>query len=204
MKILNTQAGLGGNRKLWGDKHEITAVELDPRVAAFYQAQYPDDTVIAGDAYAYVEKNFREFDFIWGSPMCTTHGQYRHNVGVIGKGFDPVIPDMRLYGLIIFLQTYHKGLYAIENVVPYYKPLVEAKKIGRHLIWSNFDIEPIELPAAGIRDKNKIADLEESLGISLQGWKLPNKRKLLRNCTEPALGAHVLRAAEKEYENVDR
>jgi len=26
MKILNLYAGIGGNRKLWGDDHEITAV----------------------------------------------------------------------------------------------------------------------------------------------------------------------------------
>ena len=30
MKILNLYACLGGNRYLWGDEHEITAVELDP------------------------------------------------------------------------------------------------------------------------------------------------------------------------------
>ena len=30
MKILNLYAGIGGNRKLWGEEHQITAVELDP------------------------------------------------------------------------------------------------------------------------------------------------------------------------------
>jgi len=30
MKILNLYAGIGGNRKLWGDKHEVTAIEIDP------------------------------------------------------------------------------------------------------------------------------------------------------------------------------
>jgi DNA (cytosine-5)-methyltransferase 1 len=29
MRILNLYAGIGGNRKLWGDDHEITAVELN-------------------------------------------------------------------------------------------------------------------------------------------------------------------------------
>ena len=33
MKILNLYAGIGGNRKLWGDKHEVTAVEYDPKIA---------------------------------------------------------------------------------------------------------------------------------------------------------------------------
>lgn len=27
MKILNLYAGIGGNRKLWGDDHEVTVVE---------------------------------------------------------------------------------------------------------------------------------------------------------------------------------
>jgi len=29
MKILNLYAGIGGNRKLWGDQHQVTAVEYD-------------------------------------------------------------------------------------------------------------------------------------------------------------------------------
>lgn len=29
MKTLNLYAGIGGNRKLWGDEHEIIAVEND-------------------------------------------------------------------------------------------------------------------------------------------------------------------------------
>lgn len=34
MKILNLYAGIGGNRKLWGNEHDITAVELRPEIAA--------------------------------------------------------------------------------------------------------------------------------------------------------------------------
>ena len=33
MKILDLYAGKGGNRKKWGDNHEITAVEFDPKIA---------------------------------------------------------------------------------------------------------------------------------------------------------------------------
>ena len=33
MKILNLYAGIGGNRKLWGDEHEITVVEYDEKIA---------------------------------------------------------------------------------------------------------------------------------------------------------------------------
>ncbi len=34
MKILNLYAGIGGNRKLWGDDYEITAVEFDSDIAS--------------------------------------------------------------------------------------------------------------------------------------------------------------------------
>lgn len=33
MKILNLYSGIGGNRKLWGDEHKITAVEQDTAIA---------------------------------------------------------------------------------------------------------------------------------------------------------------------------
>ena len=56
MKILNLYAGIGGNRKLWGDTHEITAVELDPKIAKIYQDFFPKDKVIVADAHQYLLK----------------------------------------------------------------------------------------------------------------------------------------------------
>lgn len=73
MKILNAYAGIGGNRKLWGDSHDITAVEYDPKIAAIYQDLFPNDTVIVGDAHQYLLEHYQEFDFIWCSPPCPTH-----------------------------------------------------------------------------------------------------------------------------------
>lgn len=40
MKILNLYAGVGGNRRLWGDKHEITAVEWNKSVADCYTSRH--------------------------------------------------------------------------------------------------------------------------------------------------------------------
>lgn len=125
MKILNLYAGIGGNRKLWGSEHDITAVELSPEIANLYHSCFPQDNVVVGDALDFLEKHYYEFDFIWASPPCQSHGQYRHNVGVLGKGYAPIIPDMRLYSIIIFLKTYFKGNWCVENVKPYYKPLIE-------------------------------------------------------------------------------
>ena len=64
MKILNLYAGIGGNRRLWGGCN-VTAVELDPEIAKVYAELYPQDTVVVGDAAAYLEKHYAEFDFIW-------------------------------------------------------------------------------------------------------------------------------------------
>ena len=46
MKILNLYAGVGGNRLLWGNDHDITAVEYDKGIAGVYADLYPNDKVI--------------------------------------------------------------------------------------------------------------------------------------------------------------
>jgi DNA (cytosine-5)-methyltransferase 1 len=55
MKILNLYAGIGGNRKLWGDEHEITAVENVLKIAKIYQDFFPKDKVVIADAHKYLE-----------------------------------------------------------------------------------------------------------------------------------------------------
>ena len=46
---------------------------------------------------------------------------------------------MTLYQEILFLQHYYRtGKYVVENVIPYYEPLIQAQKRGRHLYWTNF------------------------------------------------------------------
>ena len=57
MRVLNLYAGLGGNRKHWGDC-EVTAVEYDPKIAKVYQNQYPQDNVEVCDAHEFLLKNF--------------------------------------------------------------------------------------------------------------------------------------------------
>jgi DNA (cytosine-5)-methyltransferase 1 len=47
----------------------------------------------------------------------------------------------RLYQEILFLQHYYKhGKFVVENVIPYYEPLIHAQKRGRHLYWTNFNL----------------------------------------------------------------
>jgi len=135
MKILNLYSCLGGNRYKWGEEHEITAVELDAELAILYQERFPGDTVIVGDAHQYLLDHYKEYDFIWSSPQCPTHSRSRF---ARRSTTTAVYPDLKLYEEVIFLDNYFEGKYCVENVIPYYKPLIPAKKRGRHLYWTNF------------------------------------------------------------------
>jgi DNA (cytosine-5)-methyltransferase 1 len=138
MKVLNLYACLGGNRYKWTDC-EVTAVELDPEAARLYQERFPNDTVIVADAHQYLLDHYSEFDFIWSSPPCPTHSR----LAMSNKTKDSVpnkYPDMSLYQEIIFLQYYFNGKFVVENVIPYYEPLIPAQKRGRHLYWTNFQL----------------------------------------------------------------
>lgn len=139
MKILNLYACLGGNRYKWGDEHQITAVELDPELAKMYQERFPNDAVIVADAHQYLLDHYKEFDFVWTSPPCPSHSRVRFSQKN-RDSFIPVFPDLKLYEEIIFLENYFEGKYCVENVIPFYEPLIPAKKRGRHLYWTNFNL----------------------------------------------------------------
>ena len=144
MKILNLYCGIGGNRELWGNEHEITAVEIEKSIADKYALKFPNDNIIVGDAHEYLLDHYKEFDFIWTSPPCQTHSRTNYFTQAIRKRAK--YPDMKLYQEIIFLSSFFKGLYCVENVKSYYKPMIEPKEIGRHFIWSNFNIPKIDQP----------------------------------------------------------
>ena len=139
MRILNLYACLGGNRYKWGDEHEITAVEWDEELAKLYQKRFPNDKVIVADAHKYLLDYYKDFDFIWSSPPCPTHSRARY-WGIGANGKNPVYPDMSLYQEILLLDYHFKGKYVVENVIPYYQPLLNPKKRGRHLYWTNFNL----------------------------------------------------------------
>jgi len=192
MKILNLYAGIGGNRKLWGDEHEVTAVEYDESIAQIYRDNFPNDTVLVEDAHEYLLNHYKEYDFIWSSPPCQTHSSFRHNICVRYRGTKAEYPDMKLYQEIIFLDKHFDGKWVVENVKPYYKPLIEPTAIlQRHLFWSNFPIAPATFEQDKIRTA-QIPDLEKLHGYDLSNYKLKNKRQILRNCVSPQLGKHVL------------
>jgi DNA (cytosine-5)-methyltransferase 1 len=138
IKVLNLYACLGGNRYKW-ENCEVTAVELDPELARLYQERFPNDKVIVADAHQYLLDHYNEFDFIWSSPPCPSHSRARF-WGFGKNGKKPIYPDMTLYQEIIFLEYHFHGKYVVENVIPYYEPLIPAQERDRHLYWTNFKL----------------------------------------------------------------
>jgi DNA (cytosine-5)-methyltransferase 1 len=214
MKILNCYANIGGNRKYWGDEHEITAVELDPNIAMVYQRLWPNDVVIVGDAHQYLLEHFSEFDFIWCSPPCPTHSRmarantlnpYKDNSVQLanGGGIPMRYPDMKLYQEIILLTEFHRGKWCVENVISYYEPLIPPVQFGSHYFWTNFYFPDMGLKnlyrGVGGPRKIPLKELADMKGYDLKDLEgLRNKELALRDITEPELGKHILDWALKE------
>jgi len=200
MKILNLFAGIGGNRTLWGDKHNIIAIENNQQIAMIYHKRFPNDKVIIGDAYKYNLENYTEFDFIWASPPCFTHSKLQHCQKI--KQY----PDLRLYELILFLKHFFWGKWVVENVDGYYK-LLKPIKIGRHLFWSNFSIPQKKFkyhgkkggyPNLNIKELRKIKMVEDDLLLN-KGYET---RKVLRNMVDPYIGRYIFKCLNKKQKSI--
>ena len=203
-KILNLYACLGGNRYKWdevanelGIKLEITAVELKQEIADIYQKRFINDKVIVADAHQYLLDHYKEFDFIWSSPPCPSHSKIRITQKTRDT-FKAVYPDMKLYEEIIFLDNYFDGKYVVENVIPYYEPLIHAKKRGRHLYWTNFnlpsDIKERKLDGILCTMKNEHQVLEKFHDIEVKS-NLGGYRDVLRNLVDYEAGRTILETA---------
>jgi len=188
IKVLNLYAGIGGNRKLWSDDIEVTAIEINEEIAGIYKSNFPQDIVIVGDAHQYLIDHYKEFDFIWSSPPCPTHSRLCFSKKI--KQY----PSMVLYQEIIFLKSWFKGKWVVENVIPYYDPLIKPSvKLGRHYYWSNFDITSMEFSNIDVSRATQ-EQLSKELGMPIPRIK---PRLLLRNCVNPKLGLHVFNCAFK-------
>ena len=194
MKILNLYAGIGGNRRLWGNEHEITSVEFDENIAEVYNQKFSNDKLIVGDAKEYLLKNYRNFDFIWASPPCQSHSKII-NSQYTRESYRAKYPDMSLYEIILFLQGHCRDKkWVVENVIPYYEPLIKPTvEIDRHLYWSNFYIPKIQSSKDYIIKYVKVAD-----GCDiLQKSKIKNKRQVIRNQVNAEIGLHILNSIQK-------
>jgi len=201
MKILNLYAGIGGNRKLWGDEHEVTAIENNKEIAKIYQDFFPNDKVIITDAHQFLLEHFKEFDFIWSSPPCPTHSDIRRCAVHKGQN-EAIYPEMNLYQEIILLKHFapKKCKWVVENVFPYYKPLIKPQKVNRHCFWSNFIISNKTIKSPRIH--NDIVGSKPVFGFDISEKDVENKRQILRNMVNPKLGLHILNCAFKIKQEV--
>jgi DNA (cytosine-5)-methyltransferase 1 len=201
-KVLNLYACLGGNRYKWDevcDNLEVTAVEWDEELARLYQERFPNDIVIIADAHQYLLNHFKEFDFIWSSPPCPSHSKVR----ITQKNrssFKYLYPDMKLYEEVIFLDNFFEGKYVVENVTPYYEPLINAKKRGRHLYWTNFnlpnDLNERRLEGILCLMKDEINSLCRFHDFDFYKYKgLQRVDKVARNLVDYEAGKTILQTA---------
>ncbi len=206
MRVLNLYAGLGGNRKYW-EGCEVTAVEMDKKIAAIYQRLNPNDTVIIGDAHQYLLDHHNEFDFIWSSPPCQSHSRMIRS----GRNRKPRYPDLKLYEQIILLMHDFDGDWVVENVRPYYKELIPYQLIGRHAFWSNKEIRALDVkrPKNFINKSNLEGKkaLQEWLGIHYdENVYYGNNHcpaQILRNCVHPDLGLQVFESVTRPSSNTN-
>lgn len=207
-KILNLYACLGGNRYKWDEvanNLEITAVELDPEAARLYQERFPNDIVIVADAHQYLLDHYKEFDFIWTSPPCPTHSRLvQGNKNKIPMKY----PDMKLYEEILFLKHLYSGKFVVENVIPYYDPLIPAQKRHRHLYWTNFNLPNVLTNrevriGAGTQEVRKLCEFHDYDFYKYKGNQLINK--IARNLVDYEAGKTILETilgiTRKENEN---
>jgi DNA (cytosine-5)-methyltransferase 1 len=191
LRVLNLYAGIGGNRKKWEDC-EVTAVELDSDTAAAYQTFFPHDRVIVADAHEYLLKHYNDYDFIWTSPPCQTHSSWRQNICVRYRGSLPVYPDMKLYQEIVFLKHNCRSRWVVENVRPYYQPLIEPDVVlQRHLFWTNVAIPVRSFSTDLLRDRSSLRELQDLHGFDVSQMKLKDRRQVLRNCVSPSVGKYI-------------
>ena len=200
MKILNLYSGIGGNRKLWGNDHKITAVEYDENIAAIYKDFFPDDEVLVEDAHDYLLNNYEEYDFIWSSPPCPTHSKMNFLLNQ-KETFKLKYPDMKLYEEIILLDSFFKGKYVVENVMSYYKPLIQPQITGGHYFWCNFEIPQLDTRKKVRNDKGyTLKKKMEDKGLIIENFYnyKGDKRTLLNNAIEGELGLAILESSQHE------
>lgn len=197
IKVLNLYACLGGNRYKWDEvaNIKVTAIELDSELARMYQERFPSDIVIVADAHQYLLDHYSEFDFIWSSPPCPSHSRARF---ARRNTTAPMYPDLRLYEEIIFLENHFESKYCVENVIPYYEPLIRGQKRGRHLYWTNFNLpnDLGERKSSIMEGKDEVKRWCEFHDYDFYNYKGEQRTdKIARNLVDYEVGRNIFKTA---------
>jgi len=104
-------------------------------------------------------------------------------------------PDMSLYQEIIFLDKLYDGKYVVENVIPYYEPLIPAKKRHRHLYWCNFNLPNVltireARISTGLQEVKKLCEFHDYDFYKYKGKQPINK--IARNLVDYEAGKTIL------------
>ena len=202
IKILNLYSCIGGNRYKWDDvakeigvEIEVTAIELDQELAFLYQERFPNDKVICTDAHQYLLEHYKEFNLIWSSPPCPTHSRLTlSNKNKLKMKY----PDLKLYEEILFLKYMFDGKYVVENVIPYYEPLIPAQKRHRHLYWTNINLPNVlsERTFEGFsKTDNEVKKLCEFHDYDFYKYKGTQRRdKVARNLVDYEAGKTIFKS----------
>lgn len=196
MRVLNAYAGIGGNRHLWPEEWQVTAVELDERIAAEYARRYPRDTVLVEDAHRHVLDRAGEYDAVWTSPPCPSHSRMARSVAArTGRDLNP---DPRLWAEIRHLRATVQ-LYVVENVHTYYAPPILPDLVTqRHYYWASevpMMLTP-EVPARWHAHKKGTEEYAEAYGVPpIPPGVVRDRRGVLRNAVLPREGLMVAMAA---------
>lgn len=196
LRVMNGYAGIGGNRHLWPAEWQVTAVEWDARIAAEYARRFPQDTVIVGDAHAFVMDHAAEFDACWVSPPCPTHSTLAPSVAArLGRELKP---DPRLWEEIAFLQSLG-GRYVVENVHTYYTPPIPPDVVTeRHYYWVSAQPDHLLTPQpTRVISPRSTADLiADTYGLPrLPKGAVKDPRGTMRNAVQPVEGLEIAMAA---------
>lgn len=195
MRVLNAYAGIGGNRHLWPAEWDITAVELDERIAAEYARRYPQDQTLVEDAHAFVLERAHQFDAVWTSPPCPTHSRIQRT---LVSRFGKTEPDPRLWLEIEHLQQLGRR-YVVENVHTYYAPPIAPDVVtDRHYYWVSAApalINPYEVVKLA-RAHSTSDEIADSYGLErLAPGSVSDRRKTMRNAVVPLEGLQIAEAA---------
>tara|TARA_B100000925_G_scaffold70372_1_gene48783 strand:+ start:2323 stop:3009 length:687 start_codon:yes stop_codon:yes gene_type:complete len=209
LRILNLYAGIGGNAILWrkvaqenGLNIIIDHVEINQDLCNELKRLFPYDNVFNIDAHDYLELLAREnrlnkYDIIWSSPPCQTHS--RMNRINSKKYHKSSYIDPSLYQEIILLKYNFDGIYFVENVKPYYGVIFDGVEIGRHVIWSNIDVNDIsfrynkKLFDLSIEQLQKEYGIKLSKNIYLEYPKGHDPKQVYRNAVHPKLGELIFK-----------
>lgn len=117
---------------------------------------------------------------------------------------------MKLYQEIIFLDAFFDGKYCVENVIPFYEPLMPAKKRGRHLYWTNFNLPNIISDRKNkdlARTKNMVSMMSEFHDYDFKKYKGKQAiNKIARNLVDYEAGKTILEIVLgiKQKENIEQ